>query len=59
MSPQRVATGFATAATVAAMSPAHPVSRFGHVELEDMPEDLRSRVGAVAERSGFVPNVFV
>jgi uncharacterized peroxidase-related enzyme len=40
------------------MSPAHPVSRFGHVELEDMPEDLRSRVGAVAERSGFVPNVF-
>ncbi len=23
-----------------------------------MPEDLRSRVGAVAERSGFVPNVF-
>src|SRR3990170_4094228 len=36
-----------------------PVSRFGHVELEDMPEDLRARVGAVAERSGFVPNVFL
>jgi uncharacterized peroxidase-related enzyme len=35
-----------------------PVSRFGHVELADMPEDLRQRVGAVAERSGFVPNVF-
>ncbi|MGH8965175.1 MAG: peroxidase-related enzyme [Actinomycetes bacterium] len=34
------------------------VSRFGHVELEDMPEDLRERVGAVAEKSGFVPNVF-
>ena len=34
------------------------MSRFGHVELEDMPEDLRARVGAVAEKSGFVPNVF-
>jgi uncharacterized peroxidase-related enzyme len=34
------------------------VSRFGHVELEDMPDDLRVRVGAVAEKSGFVPNVF-
>jgi uncharacterized peroxidase-related enzyme len=36
----------------------HPVSRFGHVELEDMPADLRERIGAVAEKSGFVPNVF-
>ena len=36
----------------------HPVSRFGHVELEDMPDDLRTRIGAVAEKSGFVPNVF-
>jgi uncharacterized peroxidase-related enzyme len=35
-----------------------PVSRFGHVELEDMPQDLRARVGAVAEKAGFVPNVF-
>ncbi|GAA5123712.1 peroxidase-related enzyme [Pseudonocardia adelaidensis] len=34
------------------------MSRFGHVELEDMPDDLRARVGAVAEKSGFVPNVF-
>jgi uncharacterized peroxidase-related enzyme len=40
------------------MSATVPVSRFGHVELEDMPEDLRARVGAVAEKSGFVPNVF-
>ena len=38
--------------------PTAPVSRFGHVELEDMPEDLRARVGVVAEKSGFVPNVF-
>jgi uncharacterized peroxidase-related enzyme len=37
---------------------AHEVSRFGHVELEDMPDDLRERVGAIAEKSGFVPNVF-
>jgi uncharacterized peroxidase-related enzyme len=40
------------------MTDAVPVSRFGHVELEDMPDDLRARVGAVAEKSGFVPNVF-
>ena len=36
----------------------HEVSRFGHVELEDMPDDLRARIGAIAEKSGFVPNVF-
>jgi uncharacterized peroxidase-related enzyme len=36
----------------------HAVSRFGHVELEDMPDDLRERIGAIAEKSGFVPNVF-
>lgn len=35
-----------------------PISRFGHVELEDMPDDLRLRIEAVAEKSGFVPNVF-
>ncbi|MHA6620429.1 peroxidase-related enzyme [Pseudonocardia sp. DLS-67] len=40
------------------MTEAVPVSRFGHVELDDMPDDLRARVGAVAEKSGFVPNVF-
>ncbi|MDT7575335.1 MAG: hypothetical protein QOH17_1668 [Pseudonocardiales bacterium] len=36
----------------------HEVSRFGHVELADMPDDLRERIGAIAEKSGFVPNVF-
>jgi uncharacterized peroxidase-related enzyme len=40
------------------MSDEHPVSRFGHVDLEDMPDDLRERIGVVAEKSGFVPNVF-
>lgn len=34
------------------------VSRFSVVELEDFPADLRERVGIIAERSGFVPNVF-
>jgi uncharacterized peroxidase-related enzyme len=36
----------------------HEVSRFGHVELADLPDDLRARIGAIAEKSGFVPNVF-
>ena len=36
----------------------HPVSRFGHVELEDMPDDLRKRIEKITEKSGFVPNVF-
>jgi uncharacterized peroxidase-related enzyme len=35
-----------------------PVSRFGIVELEDTPTDLRERIGVIAEHSGFVPNVF-
>ncbi|MEJ3655755.1 peroxidase-related enzyme [Actinomycetes bacterium KLBMP 9759] len=37
----------------------HLVSRFGHVELDDMPDDLRTRIGAIVERSGFVPHVFL
>lgn len=40
------------------MGDTHEVSRFGHVELADMPDDLRERIGAIAEKSGFVPNVF-
>jgi uncharacterized peroxidase-related enzyme len=34
------------------------VSRFGVVELDELPEDLRERIGVIAEKSGFVPNVF-
>ncbi|MGC7101561.1 peroxidase-related enzyme [Amycolatopsis lurida] len=34
------------------------VSRFPVVELAELPEDLRERVGAIAEKSGFVPNIF-
>src|SRR5215472_15386250 len=33
-------------------------SRFGMTELDDLPEDLRERVGAIADKSGFVPNIF-
>jgi uncharacterized peroxidase-related enzyme len=35
------------------------VSRFGAVSLDELPDDLRERVGAIAEKSGFVPNVFL
>ena len=34
------------------------VSRFGVTELDELPEDLQERVGLIAEKSGFVPNVF-
>ncbi|MBB2933137.1 putative peroxidase-related enzyme [Amycolatopsis bartoniae] len=34
------------------------MSRFPVVEPEDLPDDLRERVGAIAEKSGFVPNIF-
>jgi len=33
-------------------------SRFGVTELDELPDDLRERIGAIAEKSGFVPNVF-
>jgi uncharacterized peroxidase-related enzyme len=36
-----------------------PVSRFGVPELTDLPDDIRARIEAVQERSGFVPNVFL
>lgn len=36
-----------------------PVSRFPVPSLEDMPEDIRSRILAVQEKSGFIPNVFL
>lgn len=28
------------------------------MELEELPDDLRERIGEIAEKSGFVPNVF-
>ena len=34
-------------------------SRFPVPELDDLPEDIRERILAVQEKSGFVPNVFL
>lgn len=34
------------------------MSRFGAVEPADLPADLRERIEKIAEKSGFVPNVF-
>ena len=36
-----------------------PISRFPVPRLEDLPEDVRARILAVQEKSGFVPNVFL
>jgi uncharacterized peroxidase-related enzyme len=33
-------------------------SRFAMTELNDLPEDLRERIGEIARKSGFVPNIF-
>lgn len=37
----------------------HPISRFPVPALDDMPEDIAARIRKVAEKSGFVPNVFL
>jgi uncharacterized peroxidase-related enzyme len=36
-----------------------PISRFPVSELSQLPEDLRARIEPLAERTGFVPNVFL
>jgi len=36
-----------------------PVSRYPVPKLEDLPDDVRERILAVQEKSGFVPNVFL
>jgi uncharacterized peroxidase-related enzyme len=36
-----------------------PVSRFGVVEPAQLPADLAERIEKIAEKSGFVPNVFL
>jgi uncharacterized peroxidase-related enzyme len=41
------------------MSDAPPISRFPVPRLEDLPDDIRQRIEAVAEKSGFVPNVYL
>lgn len=41
------------------MSDAPPISRFPVPSLDELPADMRERIEAVAEKSGFVPNVFL
>jgi uncharacterized peroxidase-related enzyme len=36
-----------------------PVSRFPVPSMADMPTDIRERIEAVQEKSGFIPNVFL
>jgi uncharacterized peroxidase-related enzyme len=36
-----------------------PISRFSTPDLADVPKDVRERIEAVQEKSGFVPNVFL
>ncbi|SLN64048.1 peroxidase-related enzyme [Oceanibacterium hippocampi] len=39
--------------------PAFPISRFPVPDIADMPDDIRERILAVQEKSGFIPNVFL
>ena len=41
------------------MSDTQPVSRFPVPDLAEMPEDIRTRILAVQEKAGFIPNVFL
>ena len=41
------------------MSTSPAISRFPVPQLADVPEDIRARILAVQEKSGFVPNVFL
>ena len=38
---------------------AKPISRFPVPELKDLPADIRERIEAVQQKTGFVPNVFL
>jgi uncharacterized peroxidase-related enzyme len=37
----------------------HPISRFSIPEVDSLPDDIRERILAVQEKSGFIPNVFL
>ena len=41
------------------MSESIPISRFPVPELDELPDDIRDRILAVQEKSGFIPNVFL
>ncbi|MDR9838277.1 peroxidase-related enzyme [Herbaspirillum huttiense] len=42
-----------------AATPDAPIGRFPIPDLHTLPEDIRSRILAVQEKSGFIPNVFL
>ena len=44
---------------VGVSTPRPPISRFPVPQIADLPEDVRSRILAVQEKAGFVPNVFL
>jgi uncharacterized peroxidase-related enzyme len=48
-----------TASTASSASSALPISRFPVPDIATLPDDLRARILAVQEKSGFVPNVFL
>ena len=35
------------------------ISRFPVPDLEDLPTDIRERIVAVSEKTGFIPNIFL
>ena len=37
----------------------HAISRFPVPDLDTLPEDIRSRIAAVHQKAGFIPNVFL
>ncbi|HRD65426.1 MAG TPA: peroxidase-related enzyme [Candidatus Competibacter sp.] len=37
----------------------HPISRYPIPALDDLPEDVRDRILAVQEQTGFIPNIFL
>ncbi len=45
--------------TATTSTPAPAISRFPVPDLQDLPEDMRTRILEVQEKSGFVPNVFL
>ena len=41
------------------MTDTPPISRFPVPALEELPDDIRERIETVAEKTGFIPNVFL
>lgn len=45
--------------SAAAKEQSHPISRYAIPPIADLPTDIREKILAVQEKSGFVPNVFL